>query len=202
MAVCVCAMCHCACVRVCVCVCVCVCVAVTCTGQAPGDFGTGNTLEQVLEDLGQRYCGCEHVVGNVQVVLTGLNGSLDEQDFDFLYHLKTIAGVLRLQGFPSLDRLTLPNLLLIRSSAGQNISLTVEDTRIGSLNLPSLREISNGGVLFSSVHGMCNFLTVNWNEILDDPSGYLYYDDSVCGFTDSPNPGLGESFELEMHVCA
>ena len=141
----------------------CVFTVESCEGEAMGDYDQGTTLTEILSHLSQRYCGCVHVLGNVQVVLTGLDGTLTDNDFKFFYHLKTISGVLWLKGFPAMELLTLPNLVLIRSTAGQNLSLIVEDSHIGSLNLPSMHEITSGSVLFSDVNGMCNFLAVNWN---------------------------------------
>ena len=105
--------------------------------------------------------------------------NLTEDSFNFLYHVQEISGVLRFQDIPPVSRIVLPNLRIIRgdevieTSDGRNLALILLETRIGALVMPKLTEVTHGDVLFENTSSMCNYKTVNWDDIIDDVDGEL-----------------------------
>ena len=162
-----------------------------CRGNAANTFVQGSSTSEVLAQLAARFCGCTSIAGNLAIQLSLQDaGGLTEDSFSSLYHLREISGYLHLSNIPAVTSITLPNLRVIRgqttlSSTHGPVSLLVENSRIGSLNLPNLTEISNGGATFVSTSGMCGFLGVDWTDIMT--SGQLDY--SMSGCTNMPDSG-------------
>eukprot|EP00731_Ephydatia_muelleri_P019330 Em0012g155a len=160
-----------------------------CRGNAANTFVQGSSTSEVLAQLAARFCGCTSIAGNLAIQLSLQDaGGLTEDSFASLYHLREISGYLHLSNIPAVTSITLPNLRVIRgqttlSSTHGPVSLLVENSRIGSLNLPNLTEISNGGATFVSTSGMCGFLGVDWTDIMT--SGQLDY--SMSGCTNMPD---------------
>ena len=160
----------------------------------------GSTTSEVLGQLYSRFCGCTYISGSLTIQLT--TGPLTEDSFNSLYYLREISGYLSFRNIPQVTSVTLPNLRIIRGQTTVNsstgpVALAVENSYIGSLNLPSLTEISNGGAMFASTNGMCGILNVNWTNILNNGR----FDYSMSGCT-APNTGkLAVMWEsCESHV--
>ena len=101
--------------------------------------------------------------------------NLTEDSFNFLYHVEQISGVLRFQNIPTVDRIILPNLRIIRgeelkeTAEGHGLALVILNTRIGAIVLPNLTEVTRGDVHFrNTTSSMCNYKTVNWDDIIDN----------------------------------
>ena len=160
----------------------------------------GSTTSEVLGQLYSRFCGCTYISGSLTIQLS--TGPLTEDSFNSLYYLREISGYLSLKNIPQVASVTLPNLRIIRGQTTLNSStgpmaLAVENSYIGSLNLPSLTEISNGGATFESTNGMCGILNVNWTDILNNGR----FDYSMSGCTAPNNSKLAVMWEsCESHV--
>jgi len=68
----------------------------------------------------------------------------------------------------------LPNLRIIRgddliaTSTGRGLALVLLETLIGALVMPNLTEVTRGDVRFQNTSSMCNYKTINWNDIIDN----------------------------------
>ena len=162
----------------------------------------GSTTSEVLGQLYSRFCGCTYISGSLTIQLT--TGPLTEDSFNSLYYLREISGYLSFRNIPQVASVTLPNLRIIRgqttlSSSTGPVALAVENSYIGSLNLPSLTEISNGGATFVSTNGMCGILNVNWTDILNN--GQFDYSMSGCTTPSTGNYKLAVMWEsCDSHV--
>ena len=145
-------------------------------GDEIGNFAQGATIEIILEELSEQFCGCTHITGSIQIDLSTTEDNplnLTEDSFNFLYYIEEISGVLRFQNISAVPRIVLPNLVIIRgdeqvpTSEGHRLVLIVRNTEIGELIMPQLREISDGDVLFENTGDLCNYRTVNWPDILN-----------------------------------
>jgi len=134
-------------------------------------------VEEILANLHNQFCGCTHILGSIQIDMFGHAGytNLTEDSFNFLYHVEKIAGVLRFQNIPTVDRIVLPNLriirgdILIETAEGRGLALVLLNTRIGTFVLPKLTEVKQGDVRFQNTTStMCNYKMVNWNDIIDN----------------------------------
>ena len=133
-------------------------------------------MEEILRNLRDRFCGCTHVTGSIQIDMFGNSDytNLTEDSFNFLYHVEEISGVLRFQNIPPVSRIVLPNLRIIRgddliaTSGGRGLALVLLETRIGALVMPNLTEVTRGDVRFQNTSSMCNYKTINWNDIIDN----------------------------------
>ena len=114
--------------------------------------------------------------------LVDANQPLVEANFSFLYYVKEISGYFELNNIPSIERLSLPNLRLIR---GENLrsgrySLLVSG-KIETLYMPNLTEISRGDVILGSSslnYYLCNTRSINWTDIAPFPvSGHRFRTD-------------------------
>ena len=98
--------------------------------------------------------------------------NLDEDDFNFLYHLEQISGALLLNRIPVTTSIILPNLRIIRGQQllEKSYAMIVRGVGTVSIILPELHEISRGSVLVdqSSDNPLCNWITVNWHDIIDN----------------------------------
>ena len=148
-----------------------------CVGHAIGFFAQGSSVELVLAELNEQFCGCTHIIGSIQIDLSTTetnHTALVEDDFNFLYYVQEISGVLRFQNISAVPRIVLPNLVIIRgdeqvpTSEGDRLVLIVRNSEIGELIMPQLREISDGDILFENTGNLCNYKAVNWVEILNN----------------------------------
>ena len=85
------------------------------------------------------------------------------------YHLEQVSGTIYFLGIPDTSDMILPNLKIIRAEEleGKRFSLLVRLSNIKRFILPRLTEISRGDVLFENTGELCNYLTVNWRDIID-----------------------------------
>ena len=133
-------------------------------------------MDAILRSLRDRFCGCTHVTGSIQIDMFGNSdyANLTEDSFNFLYHVEEISGVLRFQNIPPVSQIVLPNLRIIRgddliaTSGGRGLALVLLETHIGALVMPNLTEVTRGDVRFQNTSSMCNYKTINWNDIIDD----------------------------------
>ena len=148
-----------------------------CVGYATDFFAPGDTVEEILTNLRNQFLCCTHITGSIQINMFGHAGytNLTEDSFNFLYHVEEISGVLRFQNIPTVERIVLPKLRIIRgddlipTDEGRNLALILLETRIGAIVLPKLTEVTRGDVYFqNTTSSMCNYRTVNWDDIIDD----------------------------------
>lgn len=151
-----------------------------CYGSNMG-FSFSGTHEYHYEALRRRYAGCTHVQGNLEV--TNLNNGNVTYDLSFLSSIKVVTGYVLL-GLLNVETVPLTSLRLIRADHtlklgyeryGLVVALTSEGTPtadnptpgLKELQLPNLREISNGKVLFTQNPLLCFIDTVEWKDIVD-----------------------------------
>ena len=134
-------------------------------------------MEEILTNIHNQFCGCTHVTGSIQIDMFGHADytNLTEDSFNFLYHVEEISGVLRFQNIPTVERVVLPNLRIIRgddlilTAEGRGLALVLLETRIGAIVLPNLSEVTRGDIRFqNTTSSMCNYKTVNWDDIIDN----------------------------------
>ena len=148
-----------------------------CVGYATDFFAPGDTVEEILTNLHNQFCGCTHITGSIQIGMFGNADytNLTEDSFNFLYHVEEISGVLRFQYIPTVERVVVPNLRIVRgddlipTADGRGLALVLLETRIGAIVLPKLTEVTRGDVYFqNTTSSMCNYKTVNWDDIIDN----------------------------------
>ena len=163
-----------------------------CPGQEPGRFGAGSTVQAILADLRNTFCGCKQIGGSVNVFFPSMptdNYNLTEDDFSFLYHLEEVGGGVTFINVPSIDRLTLPNLVLIRgnnlpssSLVANGFALSLVNSTVDRFVLPRLVEITVGSMqLYNST--WCGYYTVNWEDIFEAGSVHLLPNNDELNFT-------------------
>ena len=127
--------------------------------------------QEVLDNLRRRFCGCVYLTGNIRINMQNHNFArqLTADDFNMFYHLQQVTGTVYFFGVSNTSEIILPNLRIIRAEEleGNRFSLLVRFSTIGRLVLPKLTQISRGDVLFENTSTLCNYLTVNWNDIVD-----------------------------------
>ncbi len=157
----------------------------TCVGYLSSNtFAEGEDVDEILSELHDRFCGCTHITGSIRINFPiNSTHNLTDNDFNFLYYVEEISGVLSFQNIPTLPSLTVPNLRIIRGDdfvetgvGSGRLVFSVMDSKIEQLYMPQLREISQGDVLFSEVGPLCSYKTVNWNDILNSGS---YIDEKI-----------------------
>ena len=158
-----------------------------------GVTGTGSSVAEMLDNLNQALCGCVYVSGNIHIAVSSVwpdaSEPLVESDFSFLFHVREIRGYLVFMNIPEIERLSLPNLRLIR---GEDLfivlnALTVTHSYIKSLYMPKLTEITNGDAFFFATNpSVCNLMEVDWNDILS--SGIVK--NSITGCSGSSEKAL------------
>ena len=146
-------------------------------GYSLDTFAPGVTVEEILTNLHNQFCGCTHVIGSIQISMIGHEDytNLTEDSFNFLYHVEEISGVLRFENIPTVECIALPKLRIIRGEElmptreGRGIALMLLETHIGAIVLPNLTEVTRGDVQFqNTTSSMCNYKTVNWDDIIDN----------------------------------
>ena len=154
-------------------------------------FSTGDTVQIVLNDLKDTFCGCKRIGGSINVrfpLAQADSASLSEDNFTFFYHIEAVGGSVAFFNVPPIDRLTLPQLVLIRGNgiASDGAALTLENSTVAEFVLPKLVEISNGNVQLSNTT-WCGYYTVNWNDILEAGEVRLLPNDEDSDFADELN---------------
>ena len=176
-----------------------------CVGYSLDTFTPGPTVEDILTYLHNQFCGCTHVTGSIQISMFGHDGytNLTEDSFNFFYHVEEISGVLRFQNIPTVERIVLPNLRIIRgeelipTAEGRGLALVLLETRIGALVLPNLTEVTRGDVRFqNTTSSMCNYKTVNWDDIIDN--GGQLVELSACNTPSQEGEGM---ISILLGVC-
>lgn len=149
-----------------------------CYGTNMG-FSFSGTHEFHYESLRRRYSGCTYVQGNLEI--TNLSNRNVTYDLSFLSSIEVVTGYVLL-GLLNTETIPLTSLRLIRADNtmklvggeyGLVVALTSEGTPtednphpgLKELQLPALREISQGQVLFSQNPLLCYVDTIAWDRI-------------------------------------
>ena len=140
-------------------------------------------------------CGCVYINGDIDISLTVDTTPLVESNFSFFYHIKEIRGFLYLQDIPEIERLSFPNLIIIRGeSLNMGFAIIVFNSKIGTLYMPKLTEITNGNVGFSdnmmNDPVACNVKNIDWEDILSDSSSTTTINLPQCTDTSELPHGL------------
>ena len=101
---------------------------------------------------------------------------------------REISGFIYLRRISPISRLSLPNLRIIRGNirftiSSNEYSLIVANSDIGTLYMPQLREITQGGVFLrglSNTPSLCNVQNVSWTDIISFPSASIYIRTTGC----------------------
>nr|XP_022328364.1 epidermal growth factor receptor-like isoform X1 [Crassostrea virginica] len=164
-----------------------------CYGTHVG-FGYSGSAEFHYESLIRRYKGCKHVEGNLEI--TNLQSDQISYDLSFLSQIEVVTGYVLL-GLLDLESIPLTNLKLIRADnmfniMGEDYGLVVAFTDstgenqhqgLRELQLPALREISRGRVLFMQ-NPLLNFVnTIAWNVIVPGIENPVTYGQSAYNTT-------------------
>ena len=152
---------------------ICITTGTSCIGHSLDFFEDGSSVDDVIENLFEQFCGCVHVTGNIRINMHGLEANLTEESFNFFYHLEEITGAFLFHNIPTTSRIILPNLRLIRGRelfSFNRYALTVRNISVGEFILPKLTEISNGSVLIEQLDNkrLCNVKRIKWQEIVDN----------------------------------
>ena len=170
---------------------------VPCLGHST-QFESGVLGQEILDNLRARFCGCVLVTGNIRIDMRDRNFTrqLTTDDFNMFYHLEQVSGAVYFLGIPDTSDMIFPNLKIIRAEEleGNRFSLLVRFSNIERFILPRLTEISRGDVLFENTSKLCNYLTVNWRDIIDG-GGDLVEEGVTC------NPVTMLDCELLFFFC-
>ena len=174
-----------------------------CAGQEPNTFGSGSTVQTILNDLRDTFCGCKRIGGSVNVFFPPMltdSYSLTEDDFNFLYHVEEVGGGVSFFNVPPIDRLALPELVLIRgnSLASGGYALSLVNSQVDKFVLPKLVEITVGSMQLRN-STWCGYYTVNWEDIFEAGSVHLLPNDAELNFTEELNMRCPN--EVREYVC-
>ncbi|KAL5005994.1 hypothetical protein ScPMuIL_017152 [Solemya velum] len=160
-----------------------------CYGTSVG-FGFSGGPEFHYDALRRRYKDCTYVLGNLEI--TNLDSENITYDLSFLSSIEVVTGYVLL-GLLDTETIPLLNLKLIRadntySIMGKKYGLLValtaspeqSDPAVGlqELQLPSLREISHGRVIFIQNPLLKYVDTIEWDTIVlekDNPVEFFAY---------------------------
>nr|AKE50883.1 epidermal growth factor receptor [Pinctada fucata] len=148
-----------------------------CYGTHVG-FGYSGGPDYHYEMLIKRYKGCTHVEGNLEIASLSSSANIS-YDLSFLSTIEVVTGYVLL-GLLDVDVIPLTSLKLIRADNtykilgeeyGLVVALTTEHdgsrrTGLRELQLPALREIARGKVLFQQNPLLCFVDTIAWNVIV------------------------------------
>ena len=156
-----------------------------CSGQDSDVVVHGQTVEEILKNAHNEFCGCQYITENIHLEFlpTGVinDVSLVEANFSFFNDIKEVHGYVFLS-LPAVDQVSFPNLRIIRGRQlvpnSPSLALAVSG-KIQSFYSPLLTEISAGGVFFGSKAdptALCNVVDgsdangygVHWDDILND----------------------------------
>lgn len=144
-------------------------------------FSFSGTHEYHYESMRRRYTGCTYVHGNLEV--TNLNNGNMTYDLSFLSTIKVVTGYVLL-GLLNVETVPLTSLRLIRADntlkLGSDyhalvVALTSEETSssdnpnpgLKELQMPSLKEITRGKIIFTQNPSLCYVDTIAWDMITD-----------------------------------
>ncbi|KAJ8970168.1 hypothetical protein NQ317_000777 [Molorchus minor] len=133
-------------------------------------------------NLKDRYTNCTYVDGNLE--LTWLQD--ENLDLSFLQYIREVTGYV-LISHVDIKRIVLPRLQIIRGRTlfkmnvrEEEFALIVTLSKMYTLELPALRDVLRGSVGLFNNYNLCHVKTINWKEIITDPSGTAIY---VYNFT-------------------
>ena len=158
-----------------------------------GITSTGSSVAEMLSNLHQSLCGCVYVIGNIDIRVSSswpdATQPLEEADFSFLYHIREIRGYLYFFNIPQIERLSLPNLVIIRGQELHSFATFVQSAALSTLNsniqtfyTPHLTEITNGNAQFIDTISLsiCNVMEVDWTDILSSSNMAEYSQTNGC----------------------
>ena len=135
-----------------------------CPGHEPETFGAGNSVQAILADLRNTFCGCKRIGGSVNVFffpMPTINHNLTDEDFNFLYHLEEVGGGVTFINVPPINTLTLPHLVLIRgnnlpshSLVANGFALSLVNSTVGGLSFQSWLRLLWGACSSTTPHGV------------------------------------------------
>ena len=182
-----------------------------CPGQEPEIFGAGSSVQAILADLRNTFCGCKRIGGSVNVFFPPMsadNHSLVEDDFNFLFHLEEVGGGMTFINVSPIDTLTLPHLVLIRgnnlpssSLVTNGFALSLVNSTVGRFVLPKLVEITVGSMqLYNST--WCGYYTVNWEDIFEAGSVHLLPNTAELNFANELSMRCPSEDRECSYMCA
>ena len=162
-----------------------------CIGHNNNERASGNSAAAILQNAYDQFCGCRYIQHNIHIEIPSSfydNTPIPDSNFSFLYYTREISGFIYLRRISPISRLSLPNLRIIRGNtrftqSSNEYSLIVADSDIGTLYLPQLKEITQGGVFLrglSNTPSLCNVQNVNWTDITSSPNASIYIRTTGC----------------------
>ncbi|XP_041375055.1 receptor tyrosine-protein kinase erbB-3-like [Gigantopelta aegis] len=140
-----------------------------CGGMGFVQLGFSGTPQEWFAALANEYRDCTYVNGNL--VLTWMTVPGLTYDLSFLHSIKYVKGyvIIAVNDYPKV--ISLPNLEVIRGNStfehnSMRLSLFVGLNAMTELQLPKLREISNGGVRFVNNRNLCHMHDIDWNSLM------------------------------------
>ena len=145
-----------------------------CAGHRDNVAAAGETVEEILQNLNDQFCGCTHVSGRIRIDMVDLTPNVSipftEDSFNFFYHLEQIYGTLFLGNIPTITSILFPNLRIIRGEellGSSTFSVSLTNVNAGEVLFPKLTEISRGDVQVTG-NPLCNMAVINWPDIIDN----------------------------------
>ncbi|KAL7639995.1 UNVERIFIED_CONTAM: hypothetical protein RMT77_009409 [Armadillidium vulgare] len=142
-----------------------------------GSMTVPSNRDQHYRNLRDWYINCTHVDGNLE--LTWLQD--ENLDLSFLSNIQEVTGYV-LISHVDVKRVVLSRLQIIRgrtlfklSVAEEDIALLVRLSKMDTLELPALRDILQGSVSIFNNCNLCHVRSINWTEIMSDPSAKYFY---------------------------
>ena len=162
-----------------------------CIGHNNDERASGNSAATILQDAYDQFCGCRYIQHNVHIEIPSSfydNTPIPDSNFSFLYYTREISGFIYLRRISPITRLSLPNLRIIRGNtrftvSSEEYSLIVSNSDIGTLYMPQLREITQGGVFLrglSNTPSLCNVQNVSWTDITSSPNASINIRTTGC----------------------
>ena len=162
-----------------------------CIGHNNNERASGNSAAAILQDAYDQFCGCRYIEHNVHIEIPSSfydNTLIPDSNFSFLYYTREISGFIYLRYISPISRLFLPNLRIIRGNtrftvSSKEYSLIVANSDIGTLYMPQLKEITQGGVFLrglSNTPSLCNVQNVSWTDITSSPNASIYIRTTGC----------------------
>ncbi|KAB7495570.1 putative molluscan insulin-related peptide(s) receptor, partial [Armadillidium nasatum] len=142
-----------------------------------GRMSVPSNRDNHYRNLRDWYINCTYVDGNLE--LTWLQD--ENLDLSFLNNIQEVTGYV-LISHVDVKRVVLPRLQIIRgrtlfkfSVGEENFALLVMLSKMDTLELPALRDILQGSVRIFNNYNLCHVRSINWTEIMSDPSAKYFY---------------------------